>query len=206
MAATLDGADADPGARRVAATHLNRARSWDVFDPDGLSAPTEPTVLALAGVSDRAADAVVRAVAAGLYERRVAGEGPLPWLLVDEAHTFLGAEAVARPALDRLLTRGRAPGVSVVLATQRPDALPGTAVSQADLLVAHRLTGRADLEAVAGARGAYVDGAVADRLPSAVGAALVFDDATERAHAVQVAERETRHDGAAPRLGTDDYE
>jgi hypothetical protein len=206
MAAHLDGSDADPGIRRVAATHLDRARSWGVFDPDGVTAPTGPTVLSLAGTPDRAANAVVRAVAAGLYERQIDGQGPLPWLLVDEAHAFLGREAVARPALNRLLTRGRTPGVSVVLATQRPDALPGTATSQADLLVAHRLTGRADIEAVAGARGAYVDGPVAARLPNETGAALVFDDATERAHAVQVAERETRHGGTAPRLGTDGYE
>ncbi|MFC7176614.1 ATP-binding protein [Halosegnis marinus] len=198
------GSDASPDTCRVAGTRLARAREWDVFDPAGLAAPTEPTVLDLAGVPERAANAVVRAVAAGLYERRVADEGPLPWLLVDEAHAFLGG--AARPALDRLLTRGRAPGVSVVLATQRPDALPATAVSQADLLVAHRLTGRADTGAVAGARGAYVDGPVADRIPAGVGEALVFDDATERAHGVRVAERATPHGGGAPRLGTDGYE
>jgi len=198
MREALAESDATPDAVRTAQNHLARASSWDVFDPDGLAAPAEPTVLDLMELPDRAANAVVRAVAAGLYERRIAGDGPLPWLLVDEAHAFL--DGVAAPALDRLLTRGRAPGVSVVLATQRPEALPDTAVSQADLLVAHRLTGRADIEVVAGARGAYLDGAVRDRLPAGVGEALVFDDATERAHAVRVAERATPHGGAAPRL------
>jgi len=187
--------------RRVARAHLSRAESWGVFAPDGLRAPTGATVLDLSGIPERAGNAVVRSVAAGLYERRVAGDGPLPWLLVDEAHVFL--DGVAASALDTLLTRGRAPGVSVVLATQRPDALPGTAVSQADLLVAHRLTGRADTEALAGARGAYVDGPVDERLPGGVGEALVFDDATDRAHAVRVAERATPHGGTAPRLETD---
>ncbi|MDZ7746469.1 MAG: ATPase [Halobacteriales archaeon] len=194
-----------PGpAARVATNHLTHAASWGIFAPDGLCAPTEPTVLDLAGTSDRAANAVVRAVAAGLYERRLAGEGPLPWLLVDEAHVFL--DGVAAPALDTLFTRGRAPGVSLVLATQRPDALPETAVSQVDLLATHRLTGRADTAAVAGARGDYVDGPVEPRIPASVGDLLVFDDATERAHSLRVHERATPHGGTTPTLETDGYE
>ncbi|WP_255198626.1 ATP-binding protein [Halorarius litoreus] len=199
MRAFVSGTDAD--ARRAAANHLRLAASWDVFDAGGIAALTEPTVLDLADVPPRATNAVVRAVATGLYDRRVRGEGPLPWLLVDEAHVVL--DGVAAPAIDRLLTRGRAPGVSVVLATQRPDALPSTAVSQADLLVAHRLTGRADTETLAGARGAYVDGPVTNRLPTGPGEALVFDDATERAHSLRVRERTTPHGGEAPRLGVE---
>lgn len=69
----------------------------------------------------------------------------------------------------------RGPGVSLVAATQRPGALPATAISQADLLVVHRLTGRADREA------------------------LVIDDATETVNTVTVRERLTPHDGASPR-------
>jgi DNA helicase HerA-like ATPase len=198
MRAFVASTDATDATRRAASNHLRLAGSWDVFDADGLLAPTEPTVLDLAGLPERPANAVVRAVASGLYDRRTRNEGPLPWLLVDEAHAFL--DGLAAPALDRLLTRGRAPGVSVVLATQRPGALPDTAVSQADLLVAHRLTGRADLDALAGARGSYVDGPVSKRLPGGVGEALVFDDATERAHSVRVRERTTPHGGDAPRL------
>lgn len=201
MRAFVDSADAPDRDRRAAANHLRLAASWDVFGAGGPTAPAEPTVLGLDGVPARAANAAVRAVATALYERRERGVGPLPWLLVDEAHVFL--DGVAAPALDRLLTRGRAPGVSVVLATQRPGALPGTATSQADLVIAHRLTGRADTEAIAGARGAYVDGPVTERLPSGVGEALVFDDATERAHSVKVRERTTPHGGTAPRVETD---
>lgn len=198
MQAFVAEADATDDVRRAASNHLRRAAAWNVFAPDGLDAPGEATVLDLAGTPPGAANAVVRAVASGLYERRVDDDGPLPWLLVDEAHAFL--DGIAAPAIDRLLTRGRAPGVSILLATQRPDALPATAVSQADLFVAHRLTGRADTTTLAGARGAYVDGSVAERLPTGVGEALVFDDATERAHSVQVRERTTPHGGDAPRL------
>ena len=81
-----------------------------------------------------------------------------------------------------------------------------TAVSQADLLATHRLTGRADTATVAGARGDYVDGPVETRIPAGVGDLLVFDDATERAHSLRVSERATSHGGTAPTLGTDGYE
>jgi len=89
--------------------------------------------------------------------------------------------------------------VSVVLATQRPSALPSTAVSQADLLVAHRLTSAADVDALRAARPTYLDGEFSTRLPTDTGEALVVDDATESVHHVTVRERETPHGGASPR-------
>jgi len=121
----------------------------------------------------------------------------LPWLLLDEAHAFVGG--IAEPALRRVLTRGRAPGTSLLIATQRPSALPEVAASQADLLVAHRLTGRADREALERARPAAAE-TERGRRPSEPGEALVFDDATRSVHAVRVRERETPHGGATPRI------
>jgi len=157
-----------------------------------------PTVIDLAGVPDAAAAAVVRAVARGLYDARIADEpSRLPWLLVDEAHAFFGG--VAEPALRTLLTRGRAPGVSVVCATQRPAALPSVAVSQSDLIVSHRLTAARDVDGLAEADATYLAGDIASRLPDGVGEALVVDDATETAHTVRVRERRTPHGGGSPR-------
>ncbi|WP_424000920.1 ATP-binding protein [Haloarcula salina] len=196
-----DAAAADP-TRRAAANHLELAASWGVFDPDGLSASDlcggDLTVLDVAGLDTRPAGAVLAAVATALYETRAAGEtGPLPWLLVDEAHAF--TDGVAARPIRRLLTRGRQPGVSVVLATQRPSALPSTAISQADLLIAHRLTSTADVDALRSARPTYLDGDFSERLPTATGGALVVDDATESVHHVTVRERDTPHGGGAPR-------
>lgn len=202
MRSFLGDADAPDGTRRAAANHLRLAATWGVFDPAGLEAvdlATEPTVLALSGVDSAPTNALVRSVAGALYDVRISGElDTLPWLLVDEAHVFF--EGVARPALRQLLTRGRAPGVSLVAATQRPSALPDTAVSQADILVAHHLTGEADRERLASARGSFLEASVDERLPTATGEALVFDDATDRAHQVRVRERRTEHGGAAPRV------
>lgn len=87
----------------------------------------------------------------------------------------------------------------MVLATQRPAALPAVAVSQADLLVAHRLTAEADLEALAAARPTYAAAPLADRLPERPGEAVVVDDATEAVHIVRVRERRTPHGGTSPR-------
>lgn len=185
----------------AAANHLRLARSWDVFDGD---APTltggEATVLDCSRLPDAATNAVCLAVATRCYRGRLDGTvDRLPWLLADEAHVAF--EGVAASALRRLLTRGRAPGVSLVCATQRPGALPGVAVSQSDLVVMHRLTGRADLAAFEAARPTYVETGFEARLPDRPGDALVVDDATEGVHAIRVRERVTPHDGDSPRCG-----
>ena len=196
-------ADAPAETRRAAANHLQLAASWGVFDAGAppvasLAVDGDPVVLDLAGVPDAAAAAVVRAVARGLYDARIDGDLPrLPWLLVDEAHAFF--EGIAEPALRTLLTRGRAPGVSLVCATQRPAALPSVAVSQSDLLVSHRLTAARDVDRLAEAEATYLAGDLASRLPEGVGEALVVDDATETAHTVRIRERRTPHEGESPR-------
>jgi hypothetical protein len=202
MIAHVEAADADDAVRRAAGNHLRLADSWGVFAPDGLDATAllsgEATVLDCAGLDDRAASALVRGVALGLYDACVTGRpARLPWLVVDEAHAFF--DGVAGPALETILTRGRTPGVSLVVATQRPSALPAVAVSQADLLIAHRLTARADVEALSAAAPTYLSGTLRERLPADAGAAVVVDDATESVHGVRVRQRETPHGGADPR-------
>lgn len=202
MADWVADADADATARRAAANHLSLAASWGVFDADGLSlqglCDGGVTVLALDGVDSAPANAVLAAVASALYDARVAARTPrLPWLVVDEAHAF--TDGVAERALRRLLTRGRQPGVSCWLATQRPSALPSVAVSQADLVLTHRLTSERDIAALTDARPTYLEGELGNRLPTATGEALVVDDVTESTHHVQVRERRTPHGGGSPR-------
>lgn len=204
---TLDGmceyvadADATGAARRAAGNHLRLARSWEVF---GSSATDlnggEVTVLDASGLGNAPTDALVQGVAKTLYEGRIdGGIDRLPWLLVDEAHVpFSG---VAADGLRTLLTRGRQPGVSLAVATQRPSALPDVAASQADLTVAHRLTARPDLEALERARPTYVAGTLADRAPDRPGEATLIDDATETVHTVRIRKRDTPHGGESPRV------
>lgn len=199
---TLASIDAPDATRRVVGNHLDLAASWDVFDADAPPIATlldgTPTVIDLAGTPDVAGGAVVRSLARGLYDACVAGDVPrLPWLLIDEAHAYF--DGIADPALRTVLTRGRAPGVSLVCATQRPEALPPVAISQADLILAHRLTAERDVERLREAESTYLEGSLAGRLPEGVGEALVVDDATEEAHAVRVRTRRTEHGGSSPR-------
>ena len=188
--------DASGAATRAAENHLALADAWGCFAPD---APRPRTLLAEGAVLDctrlqgAALQAVVAAVASDLYRAALDGAPRLPWLLVDEAHAC--ASGAAADAVATLYTRGRAPGTSVVLATQRPSALPDVAVSQSDLVVAHRLTAQVDVDALAATRPTYLAESLAERLPARTGDALVVDDATESVCTVRVRERETEHGG-----------
>ncbi|WP_227355603.1 ATP-binding protein [Haladaptatus salinisoli] len=201
MVAYVADADANPATRRAARNHLALAESWGVFSSDGLTAvdcaAASGIVLDCSGYDAAPMNAVVRAVADDLYRARIAESiRTLPWLVVDEAHAFF--DGVAEPALRTIVTRGRRPGVSLVAATQRPAALPEVAISQSDVLLAHRLTSRPDRDALARARPAYMRGSFADRMPETPGAALVVDDATESVHAVRIRERRVAHGGGSP--------
>ena len=198
----ITAADAPASDRRAARNHVDLARSWGVFDPDGIDGSTllgnEVTVLDVSGLDPAPMNAVGRAVAERLYRIRVSGESDrLPWLLVDEAHVFF--DDVAGPALRTVLTRGRAPGVSLAVSTQRPSSLPAVAISQADVLVAHRLTAQADLDALERARPTYMTETIEERLPGEPGDVLVVDDRGERVHAARIRRRDTPHGGATPR-------
>jgi hypothetical protein len=202
MCAHVSRSDAPEGPRWAASNHLSLADDWGVFGADGLDPVAlgdgAVTVLDVSGYGRAPANALVRGVADALYAARVEGTvDRLPWLLVDEAHVFF--DGVADGALRTLLTRGRRPGVSCVLATQRPEAVPDVVTSQADLTVAHRLTARADRRALERARPAYADAPVDGRTPTVPGEATVVDDATETVHTVRVRERDTPHGGASPR-------
>lgn len=199
--------DAPGTDRRSAVNHLRLAESWGVFDPRGLDATNlssaEVTVLDVSGLDRAPMNAVVRGVAETLYKTRIDGEiDRLPWLLVDEAHTFF--EGVAASALQTLLTRGRAPGVSLVLATQRPSALSAVAVSQSDILLSHRLTAHRDIEALRDAQPTYMNTSLMERMPTDPGEVLIVDDSTETVHTAQVRQRATPHGGGSPSVSTSD--
>ncbi|MEF8877107.1 MAG: DUF87 domain-containing protein [Haloarculaceae archaeon] len=205
MRSFVADADVPDPTSRAARNHLDLAASWGVLGERALD-PSElagrPVRLSLSGLDSAPASAVVRAVLAGCHRARLRGElDALPWLLLDEAHAFV--DGIAAPAIRRVLTRGRAPGTSLVLATQRPSALPEAAASQADLLLAHRLSGRADREALERARPAAAR-VEPDRRPTEPGEALVFDETSESVHAVRIRERETPHGGTTPRVGDSD--
>lgn len=202
MLASVESAAAGPGTARVAANHLERAAAWGCFAPDGVDAATlrrdALTVLDCSDVPGAARTTIVGAIARILYQDAVTdASAALPWLLVDEAHACYEGPATA--ALDTVVTRGRQPGVSIALATQQPGALPAVAISQTDLFIAHRLTDRADVEALERAQPTYLESTITDRLPTRTGDALVVDDTSETAATIRVRDRRTPHGGRSPR-------
>ncbi|MFC7141670.1 ATP-binding protein [Halosimplex aquaticum] len=201
MRANVEATEAPTVDKRAAVNHLDLADSWGIFAPDGLDAQElgggEVTVVDVSGLDSAPMNAVVRGVGEALYRARVNREiERLPWYMIDEAHTFF--QGVGEAALETILTRGRAPGVSLVLATQRPSAVSEVAVSQSDIVVSHRLTSEADLDALEAAQPTYMQTSLAERLPTSPGEVIVIDDATETVHSANVRRRETPHGGDSP--------
>ena len=201
MRAVVGVSDAPGPDRRAAINHLDLAASWKVFDAGGLDAErlgsSAVTVLDVSGPDDAPMNAVARGVGESLYRARIDESIPrLPWVLTDETHTFF--QGVARNTLELLLTRGRAPGVSLVLATQRPSAISEVGISQADILISHRLTSRDDLAALEAAQPMYMSTSLEERMPTEPGEVVIVDDATEKVQTAQIRERDTPHGGDSP--------
>jgi len=201
MRAHVESTDAPETDRRAAANHISLAQSWGVFEEDGVTTAdlgsSEITVVDVSGLDAAPMNAVARGIGEALYRARVDRDIPrLPWVLIDEAHAFF--DGVAQSALETVLTRGRAPGVSLVMATQRPSVVPEVAVSQSDILISHRLTSEVDLDALDAAQSTYVNSSLGERLPTGPGEVVIVDDATEPVHAAQIRQRATPHGGNSP--------
>jgi DNA helicase HerA-like ATPase len=195
---------------------LRMVASWGLFSGsatfDALLKPGSVNVLDLSGYGHdpQIKSAVVAALARALYDIRVEArrvedgkrEKPLVWLLIDEAHMFMDGDTRAGQVLtNEWLRQGRQPGLSLVLATQRPSALGKEVLSQADVIVCHRLTLKDDLEALESARPAYVKEPMPEamaRLGAGRGAAVVVDDTTESCHVIKIRQRDSVHGGGEP--------
>ncbi len=117
---------------------------------------------------------------------------------------FMDASAGSRAGrvlTNEWLRQGRQPGLSLVLATQRPSALGKDVLSQADVIICHRLTLRDDIRALEEARPTYLKETIPeamDRLGTGRGAAIVIDDVTESYHVIKIRPRASEHGGGEP--------
>lgn len=130
-------------------------------------------------------------------------EDPLVWLALDEAHELLPREGktAATDALITILREGRQPGISLILASQQPGKIHTDVMTQADVVIAHRLTARFDVEALSMLTQSYMRQSLEreiDFLPRVMGSAVVFDDANERLFPLQMRPRLTWHGGGSP--------
>jgi DNA helicase HerA-like ATPase len=129
-----------------------------------------------------------------LKEQKRESEMPIVWMLVDEAHMFMprDEENLALRVLLEWVRVGRQPGLSLLLATQRPNRLHPDAISQCDLFISHRMTSKPDIEAVSALRPSYLhqdfDHLYAE-MPKSKGYALIVDDNSEKVWMIKVRPR-----------------
>lgn len=128
---------------------------------------------------------------------------PLVWLIIDEAHEFLPREGktIASEPLITILREGRQPGISLILASQQPGKIHTDVMTQADIVIAHRITAKLDVEALGMLMQSYMRESLdkyLNELPREKGAAIIFDDTNERIYPIRVRPRITWHGGGAP--------
>ncbi len=152
-------------------------------------------------------DEEIQAVQHGMdYNRfRVNRKTPLVWIFIDEAHEFLprpqDGKTPATDALVQLLREGRQPGISLVMATQQPGKIHTDAMTQADIVLSHRLTAEQDVNALNKIMQSYVLEGINKQmndLPRLKGSAIILDDNSERIYPMRVRPRFTWHGGEAP--------
>ncbi len=128
---------------------------------------------------------------------------PLVWLVIDEAHEFLPSKGstVASQPLITILREGRQPGISLVLASQQPGKIHTDVMTQADTVIAHRITAKLDTEALGSLMQSYMReglNVALDNLPRVKGAGIIFDDQNEKMFPMRVRPRITWHGGESP--------
>lgn len=131
-------------------------------------------------------------------------EKPLVWVVIDEGHECIPKEGMtpATDALVRLLREGRQPGISLILVTQQPGEVHKDALTQSDIIIAHRLTAKVDIEALNSMMQSYLYEDIQtylNELPKTPGACIILDDNSERIYPVMIKPKRSWHGGEAPR-------
>ena len=207
---------------------FNVAEEWGVFEREGTPIeeflkPGGISVIDISHYLRSSSGWSVRTIIIGLLARRlfqarlmarkseevetITGEErkklPMLWLIIDEAHQFIpskGLTAASQPILT-LIKEGREPGVSLVLITQIPNKLHPDALSQSDIVIAHRLTAEADIKALRSIMQTYMHEDILtyiNNLPRKKGTAIILDDNSEKVYTVQIRPRLTWHAGGSP--------
>jgi DNA helicase HerA-like ATPase len=202
------------------------AESWGIFDAQGLSITDlvrrgTLTVLDLSVLqSPVLKDIVVALVCEKIFEARVKERKvheqkkmgfiveekgiPLVWLAVDEAQLFVpqNKKTLSKEVLiEEWMRQGRQPGLSLIMATQRPSAVEPEVLSHSDIIICHRLTAQEDIDALSRIRPTYMHGDISEsikKIGSEKGVALLVDDTSESVQVIQVRPRISWHGGAEP--------
>lgn len=216
----------DEASKGAVENYFRAVNSWGLFSKEGTSLSAlvsggKTTILDVSTLENENACAATVSILAGklyearlearrAYEKKLMGEKsfeeefPMVWLFIDEAHIFVPAKTeglASKVLINRCLRQGRQPGLSLVLATQRPASLHPDVVSQSDLLICHRLTASDDILALEASRPLYMQESIQaylKKMGSERGAALIVDDHSESVHLVRIRPRLSWHGGGEP--------
>jgi len=207
----------------AAENFLTTAQSWGVFDKDGIPVSDlvkrgTMTVLDISQLPNLVLkDIVATLIGEKIFEERIKERKaheqrkmglkinekgvPMVWMAIDEAQLFLPG---GRPALSKdvyigeWMRQGRQPGLSLVMATQRPSALESEVLSHSDIILCHRLTAQEDIDALSKIRPAYMHGTIKESIKKVGderGVALIVDDTSESSHIIKIRPRLSWHGG-----------
>jgi len=179
---------------------------WEIFDPGAVNIMDLSTLDP--GPRGRR-NLVVDVLARDIFKRRtiarrkeelgLVSELPRVWVLIDEAHQFVpsGKATLAKEALIRWAKEGRQPGLSLVVASQQPSAIDSEVITQCDVIIAQKLTNRADIQAVNALSQDYMGGELKTyiRKLKRRGEAVLVDDEQEKVMMTQIRPRKSYHGG-----------
>ncbi len=212
--------ESDANTKQALINRLNAAKNWGLIEKQGtkirdIVKPGKITVIDVSAYRqaigmEGTKDIIVALLGKRLFEERmlyrkeeemklVKGEKressmPIIWMFIDEAHMFMpkDEESIALRVLLEWVRVGRQPGLSLVLATQRPNKLHPDAISQCDLFISHRMTAQPDIKAVSALRPSYMHqdfDRYYSEMPRSKGYALIIDDNTEKIWMIKVRPR-----------------
>lgn len=208
----------------AAENFLTIAESWGVFDRDGIPVTDlvsrgRITVIDVSHLPDPSLKVIVASlIGEKIFEERVRERKvheqkkmgldveekgiPMVWLAVDEAQLFLpnNRDVLSKDVfINEWMRQGRQPGLSLIMATQRPSALESEVLSHSDMIICHRLTAQEDLDALSRIRPTYMHGDIKEsikKIGDEKGVALVIDDTSESTHVIKIRPRLSWHGGA----------
>jgi DNA helicase HerA-like ATPase len=197
------------------------AKSWGIFGKSDLPDILEPGKISVLDVSltpQNVRALLLSILGRKIFEERTAARRkeelaeiefsasrriPMPWILIDEAHNFIPSDASSPSAdtISKIVKEGRQPGISLVLATQRPEKLHQDVLAQTDLLLSHRLTAKNDIDSLKSIMQSYMlfdINKYINELPKLKGSAIILDDNSERIYKVRIRPKQSWHAGASP--------
>ena len=221
-----DDESADAISKTAAENMFTMVKSWNVFSKKGFDITNllntgTINILDLSAIdNDFLKTIIVSIIADKLFNTRVEARKitelnnmkisdeenliPLVWLAIDEAQLFVprNKDLLSNTILkDRWMRQGRQPGLSLILATQKPSLIDPEIFSHSDLIFCHRLTAGEDIQSLKQIHPTYMKSDMQNqitRLGSEKGVALVIDDTQERVNVIKIRPRQSWHGGGEP--------